>query len=202
MIERLNRELFLLMNATADSQAWAIQFATWLARDLIFIVSLLALVLWLWDSRRAVPQQRVLVMKVTLAIALSLALSWLLGQLFLHPRPFVEGLGLNLLHHAPDESWPSDHDTVIFTFALAFLYWHRLWSGAVMMVIACAIAWSRVYLGVHWPLDMLGSLLVGMVACLSVDILWSYIGARCQALMLRAWRVCFAIPIRKGWVRD
>ncbi|SUH38487.1 UDP pyrophosphate phosphatase [Salmonella enterica subsp. enterica] len=59
-----------------------------------------------------------------------------MGHLFPHDRPFVDHIGYNFLHHAADDSFPSDHGTVIFTFALAFLFWHRLWSGIVMMAIA------------------------------------------------------------------
>lgn len=63
-----------------------------------------------------------------------------MGHLFPHDRPFVNHIGYNFLHHAPDDSFPSDHGTVIFTFALAFIFWHRLWSGALFMAIAVAIA--------------------------------------------------------------
>lgn len=42
------------------------------------------------------------------------------GTSFPHDRPFVENIGYNFLHHAADDSFPSDHGTVIFTFALAF----------------------------------------------------------------------------------
>ena len=104
--------------------------------------------------------------------------------------------------HAPDDSFPSDHGTVIFTFALAFLFWHRLWSGALLMVVAAAIAWSRVYLGVHWPLDMVGGFLVGLIGCVSAAILWSLVGQVLYRGLSRVYHVLFAIPIRKGWVRD
>lgn len=140
MLENLNNSLFYLINATPDSAQWAIAFAVFIAKDLISIVPLLAVILWLWGPRDHVTTQRKLVIKMALAIIVSLVISWLIGHLFPHDRPFVNHIGYNFLHHAPDDSFPSDHGTVIFTFALAFIFWHRLWSGALFMAIAVAIA--------------------------------------------------------------
>ena len=194
MLENINYALFALINATPSSSWWAIEVATFIAKDLIIIVPLLVVALWLWG-----PNQRQLVFKVMLA--LSLSISWVIGHLFPHDRPFVDGVGYNFLHHAADDSFPSDHGTVIFTFALAFLFWHRVWSGALLLVIASAIAWSRVYLGVHWPLDMLGGLLAGMCGCLGAQLLWQSGGHGLYQRLQRLYRLCFSLPIRKGWVR-
>ncbi|MBX8997183.1 undecaprenyl-diphosphate phosphatase [Klebsiella aerogenes] len=196
MLENINYALFALINATPASSWWAIEVATFIAKDLIIIVPLLVVALWLWG-----PNQRQLVFKVMLALALSLSISWVIGHLFPHDRPFVDGVGYNFLHHAADDSFPSDHGTVIFTFALAFLFWHRVWSGALLLVIASAIAWSRVYLGVHWPLDMLGGLLAGMCGCLGAQLLWQSGGHALYQWLQRLYRLCFSLPIRKGWVR-
>ncbi|BBS13116.1 TPA: undecaprenyl-diphosphate phosphatase [Klebsiella aerogenes] len=196
MLENINYALFALINATPASSWWAIEVATFIAKDLIIIVPLLVVALWLWG-----PNQRQLVFKVMLALALSLSISWVIGHLFPHDRPFVDGVGYNFLHHAADDSFPSDHGTVIFTFALAFLFWHRVWSGALLLVIASAIAWSRVYLGVHWPLDMLGGLLAGMCGCLGAQLLWQSGGHGLYQRLQRLYRLCFSLPIRKGWVR-
>lgn len=186
MLENINYALFALINATPSSSWWAIEVATFIAKDLIIIVPLLVVALWLWG-----PNQRQLVFKVMLALALSLSISWVIGHLFPHDRPFVDGVGYNFLHHAADDSFPSDHGTVIFTFALAFLFWHRVWSGALLLVIASAIAWSRVYLGVHWPLDMLGGLLAGMCGCLGAQLLWQSGGHGLYQWLQRLYRLCF-----------
>ncbi len=196
MLENINYALFALINATPASSWWAIEVATFIAKDLIIIVPLLVVALWLWG-----PNQRQLVFKVMLALALSLSISWVIGHLFPHDRPFVDGVGYNFLHHAADDSFPSDHGTVIFTFALAFLFWHRVWSGALLLVIASAIAWSRIYLGVHWPLDMLGGLLAGMCGCLGAQLLWQSGGHGLYQRLQRLYRLCFSLPIRKGWIR-
>ncbi|HFZ8995173.1 TPA: undecaprenyl-diphosphate phosphatase [Citrobacter freundii] len=202
MLEDINNSLFYLINATPGSAPWLITLATFIAKDLITIVPLLVVALWLWGPRDRVDAQRQLIVKFAIALVVSLTVSWVLGHLFPHDRPFVRHIGYNFLHHAADDSFPSDHGTAIFTFALAFLCWHRIWSGLVFMALAIIIAWSRIYLGVHWPLDMFGGLLVAMIGCLSAQMLWQKCGKTLYPGLQRAYHLCFAPFIRKGWVRD
>ena len=201
-MEELNRTLFLWINATPESPAWLISLATFIARDLIVIAPLAVMALWLWGSDQQLKTQRTLVLKTGIALAYALTISWCIGNLFPHARPFVVGLGHQFLSHAPDDSYPSDHGTAIFTFAIAFLCWHRVWSGAILVGISIAIAWSRIYLGVHWPADMLGGLLVGALSCLFAQVAWHFCGRRLLQNISSFYRLVFAVPIRKGWVRN
>ena len=75
MLENLNYQLFYLINATPASPEWMIDFATFLAKDLISIVPVLAAILWLWGPRSQVKAQRQLVIKVAMALGVSVLLS-------------------------------------------------------------------------------------------------------------------------------
>lgn len=202
MMEQLNQTLFLTINATPASPEWLIKLAIFIAKYPIAIVPLLPAILWLWGPRENIIAQRKVVIKTASAIVIGVLLSWIVGHIYPHNRPFVDGIGYSFMHHAANESFPSNHGTVIFTFALGFGLWHRWWSGLVLFALACAIAWSRIYLGVHWPLDMLGGLLVGMCACLLSQLIWNRWGDLIYKRLHRAHRFCFTLLIRKGWVRD
>ncbi len=76
MLENLNYQLFYLINATPASPEWMIDFATFLAKDLISIVPALAAILWLWGPRSQVKAQRQLVIKVAMALGVSVLVSY------------------------------------------------------------------------------------------------------------------------------
>lgn len=202
MMEALNRTLFMWINATPDTPGWLISMATFIAKDLIAIVPVLIVTLWLWGAQSQVKSQRELVLKIAIALAFGMTVSWFIGGLYPHPRPFVIGFGHQFMAHTPSDSYPSNHGTAIFTFAIAFLCWHRAWSGAVLMLTGVLIAWSRIFLGIHWPLDMLGGLLLGMLSCLFTHVAWHFCGQRLLQNISSFYRMLFALPIRKGWVRD
>ena len=139
MLENLNYQLFYLINATPASPEWMIDLATFGKRSDQYSACAGGHPLAV-GTAQPVNAQRQLVIKVAMTLGVSVLVSYVLGLAFPHDRPFVEHVGYTFLHHAPDDSFPSDHGTVIFAFALAFLFWHRLWSGALLMAIAVAIA--------------------------------------------------------------
>ena len=63
-----------------------------------------------------------------------------------------------------DYSFPSGHTAASFTAAMA-LYLageNKMWKPA--LVLACLIAVSRLYLYVHYPTDVLGGAVIGIIA--------------------------------------
>jgi undecaprenyl-diphosphatase len=58
-------------------------------------------------------------------------------------------------------SFPSGHASVAFACATV-IAWRVPRLGVPAFVLAAAIAWSRVYVGVHWPLDVLGGAVLGV----------------------------------------
>ncbi|WWO97966.1 MAG: undecaprenyl-diphosphate phosphatase [Candidatus Dasytiphilus stammeri] len=201
MLERLNQTIFSWVNATPHSLHFLIILATYLAQYLILVIPLIFSILWFWGSKNCITVQRKLVLKTVIAIIISLLISYSIRKLFPHERPFTIGLGYVFLKHSKSNSFPSNHGTIIFACAIAFSFWHRIWSGIIIFFIGIVIAWSRIYLGLHWPLDMLSALLSSSIGCISSQYIWYICGKKIFQLFSYIYRYCFAFPIRKGWIR-
>jgi len=103
------------------------------------------------------------------AVGCALALDLVACNLILKPligraRPFVVYPAVELLIPPPlDASFPSGHTAASFAAVFALkASGSPLWKPA--LVLAAAIAFSRLYLYVHWPSDVLGGILLG-AAC-------------------------------------
>lgn len=101
-----------------------------------------------------------------IVIALALVGSFLLADellkhLFARPRPFLVIDPVNLLITAPhDYSFPSGHSATAFAAATAMALLDRRLTPAVML-LAAVEAYSRVYVGVHYPFDVIVGAMVG-----------------------------------------
>jgi membrane-associated phospholipid phosphatase len=67
-----------------------------------------------------------------------------------------------LVHVPHSGSFPSGHAATAFACATVLAWWDRR-LAVPAFVMAALIAWSRVYVGVHWPLDVLGGAALGVL---------------------------------------
>lgn len=135
----------------------------------IFVLVGIAGLIWFFARPGGPTRSKLAAVSAAAAGGLALLINLLLGQLWFHDRPFVDHprQTLLLVHHAPDNSFPSDHASLAFAIAFAVIAFHRR-LGLLLLLGAACIGADRIFVGVHYPLDVLASLFVGLGAALIV----------------------------------
>jgi len=132
-------------------------------------MSFIVLVLWFIGgspAARAVNQHAVLCAIV--AQGVTNALIAISNNVIYRPRPFVEHPTITLLFYRPtDSSFPSNPTAVGFAFATAIFLWNRR-AGFLLYALATLYGFSRLYAGVHYPLDIVGGAAFGTGGALLV----------------------------------
>jgi undecaprenyl-diphosphatase len=197
-LETLNQAVFLRLNADLTTAAWKLNFAAAAADDLIYLIPLILVGLWCWgnESQRAVALKACVVTLVALGINQLLAIGWP------HPRPLMMGLGHTFIAHAADSSFPSDHATVFAAIGLTLAFANiRSVAGWATLLLGVCVAWARIYLGVHFPLDMVGAVVVVSVVWLVIQPVWHRFGGWLTTQTVDIYRTLLAHPIARGWIR-
>lgn len=76
-----------------------------------------------------------------------------------------------------DSSFPSGHTTAIFSWIVPFMLAGGLWTFVIApaaLLIALSVAWSRMYLGLHYPSDVAAGAVIGTAAAYAVNYFWVY----------------------------
>jgi undecaprenyl-diphosphatase len=196
-LEGFNQALFLLINGTTATPGWEISVALLIADYVIYLIPLLLAGMWLWGNEA----QRHLAIRACLVAMLGVGANQLIGLAWQHPRPFIIGLGHTFLPHAPDSSFPSDHATVFAGIALTLVLGGASWLGVLTLLAGVSVAWARVFLGVHFPLDMFGAAAMAGVAYALIAPLWHLVGNAVTRWAIVVYRKLLARPIALGWLR-
>jgi undecaprenyl-diphosphatase len=160
-LQDLNLALFRVLGAGYQPDARLLWFAGGVAEG----SSWLCIALMGWAAWRH-PGQRLYVLGALLAAAAASLLAHALAEAIAMPRPFVVGVSPAHIEHGVRGSLPSAHATVMFTVGLVFCLRAALrQTGLAILAVALLTGWARVYVGVHFPLEIVaGLLLAGAIA--------------------------------------
>lgn len=88
-----------------------------------------------------------------------------LKDLFARPRPYTASEKvIPLIEKLSSYSFPSGHTSVSFSGALVLYRMMPKKVGVPALILAAMIGFSRLYVGVHYPTDVLGGVIVGIIA--------------------------------------
>ena len=150
--------LHSLVGRTEVLDAFVIFTADYL--PFIFFFVLVAYEGWQWlKGRRA--RARVLLCAIGVA-----GFAWLitgaLKRLVASPRPFYVLEDIEpLIRHGGYDSFPSGHVTFFFALGVALFLSQSRKLGVIFMAAALLMGFARVAAGIHWPIDVLGGILLG-----------------------------------------
>ncbi|MEU3610134.1 phosphatase PAP2 family protein [Streptomyces sp. NPDC035033] len=136
------------------------------------MLAMVLVVLWCWWSVRrrgafadSVSAVAALVW-APLAAGVALLVNIPIRGFVERPRPFVDHDGLEVLVEGKtDFSFVSDHATMAMAIAVAVFVAHRRF-GLAAIGLALAEGFARVYMGVHYPTDVIGGLALGTAVAL------------------------------------
>lgn len=157
----MNTNLFLTINSWAGNNTILDSIMIFSSQYLIYIAfAIVASCIGYLVYRR--QWREVSFFAISLVIAFGIL--FILSKLFISERPFVHHTVTQLIAHAANQSFPSDHTTGAMTVALALLAFTRFKRvGWLLVVVASLIGFSRIFVGVHYPLDVAGGILTAVL---------------------------------------
>jgi len=161
MATSLNIEIFRWIHSGAGTHPVMDALAVFFGEGGPYFMAIPFAVLWfLVDGNR-----KTALLEATEAATIGLTVNQLIGLFYFHPRPYMIGLATPLFSHGPENSFPSDHATLMFAAAFYMLMAGR-WAacGIPILTVGTLTAWGRVYSGIHFPFDMAGSLVIGLAS--------------------------------------
>ncbi len=128
-----------------------------LAEKFLYVFGLIILLLWL--NKRLRPYVYVAFVS---AFVSRVIIVEILKRIFDHPRPYeiITNIHQLLADNEHGMSFPSGHAVIYFSFAFAFWDTEYFWP---FLVFATLGSIARVFVGVHFPFDILASLVIAAV---------------------------------------
>lgn len=152
----MNKDIFLFLNSFAGQNHLLDMIFISFAKGMPYLFILIEVYLYFFAKRKNEA------IYAFFSVIVALILNQIISLLYFHNRPFMDGIGTLLIKHSPDSSFPSDHTA--FLFAIAFsLFFSKIKYSSLLLIIAFIGGLARVFVGVHYPFDIIGGVFTGFL---------------------------------------
>jgi undecaprenyl-diphosphatase len=164
--ESVDYVVFRSINGLAGRNAILDALMIGSAKYLPFVFALVLVGLWIsWRPRN---QQAAFLAGASALIAL--AVGQVIGKLLPRPRPYLSHAVTQLIPRSLDTSFPSDHAILGFAIAVMIFAFNRR-MGIVLLCLAVLMSFARVFVGAHYPGDVIGGSILGAVSSMGLSLL-------------------------------
>ena len=181
----IDKALFIFLNQTLSNHVGDFLWPLITDYDKFWIVRCVLAGMWLWLLVGGGRKGRTVGLLLIPLLLLSDTMSSMVLKAFIHrPRPcseingvaVVQGIHL-LVGCGPGKSFPSSHAVNNFAVATLFSFYYRKWSWG-FVGWAALVALSRPAVGVHYPSDILGGAIIGVLISSIVILVWRSLESR------------------------
>lgn len=158
-LSEINIELFRMFNDLGKEVMFLNPIMIFFAKYMKYFL-LFGIVMY-WFTRKR--ENRIMIISSMFAFVVAEVFGAIAGAIHSNNQPFAELSNVNqLIGHAIDNSFPSDHAIEFFSICITFLLFKKN-LRYVWLAIAILVSISRVWVGVHYPADILVGAILGII---------------------------------------
>lgn len=166
----MNMELFRLINNLANRNIVLDKIMVFFSKDVPYIFMVILALIFILGIIKDKEDYRKASINAFVITVINLALSFIIGSIYYVDRPFVHNKVNLLISHTADASFPSDHATGTMSIALGLGKYNRI-IGIFMTILSLIVGFSRVYVGNHYPLDVIGAYIIVFITSYLYNLL-------------------------------
>lgn len=152
----MNLEIFKLINNLANRNIFLDRIMIFFSKYVPYIFMFLLALVFISGVLNKNADERHEAFNAFILTVINLFLGFIIGSIYYEDRPFVHNKVNLLFQHVKDASFPSDHATGTMSIALGLKRYNRT-LGRVMTILSIVVGFSRIYVGHHYPMDVIGA---------------------------------------------
>jgi undecaprenyl-diphosphatase len=160
----MNENLFRLINDLGKQHTFFNPIFVFIAEYMVIFLALAVIIFWV----TRIKQNRIMIICGSITFVIAEIVGKLAGKIHFNKQPFAELTNVNqLIEKAVDNSFPSDHTILFFSFCMTF-WLFRGGKGFFWFLLAFLVGISRIWVGVHYPADIMVGVIISTISAFLV----------------------------------
>lgn len=158
------------INGFAGKWLWLDSLGIIFSDFLIYAIPLIIFGVYFISKKR--KKIGIMLVKIMSAVILVALVEYTTNQVVARPRPFISHNDIYQLAKffalPTDYSFPSGHTSLAFALSFSvFINWKKF--GLILLIPAFLVGLSRIFVGVHYPVDILGGIITALIVVYFVE---------------------------------